>query len=89
VGTIRLIRGEEDARGPHILGGETLGNARAVTLHPLAQALLRAHDHGLDVPERIVEVEGDRPDGAEQGPWLHVAYSHRHGCRGEEVARAA
>ena len=62
---MRLVRLFGEQRGAHLEhcgGREALGNARVSACEPIGENAFRAMEHGLDFPERVVEVEADRAD---------------------------
>src|SRR5579863_6176942 len=67
MGIVRLAAGEPLARRTHILDRDLLGDPRAVLAQPIVQALLRANDHRTNIPQCIIEIEGDRAQIAEPG----------------------
>ena len=65
---MRLVRLLAQQRGAHFAalsaGEKRCGNSRVPGVEPIGENALRARQHRFDVPERVVEIETDRANGA-------------------------
>ena len=68
VGLVRLFAQQRGAHLQDLGRRESLRNARVSRLEPIGENAFRAHQHRLDVPQRVVEIETDRADRAVE-PW--------------------